>query len=417
LKILFIVPYVPNLIRVRAYNLIRNLAACGNRVTVLTIWTGEQDKDDLESLRAHAYQVEAVHLPVWRSMLNCLRAVPSGVPLQAVYSWDPALLRRAGSLVDQANGKTPFDVVHVEHLRGARYGLEMRAQVNARQTRLPVVWDSVDSISLLFRQAMVQGKSLLSRGITRFELGRTEKYEAWLVDQFDRVVVTSQTDRLALLSLASKEVQPDQVQVLPNGVDLDYFKPSQDVRREPETLVISGKMSYHANVAMSLHFLQDIMPIVWAGRPGVKVRIVGKDPPPQVQALAANPNVEVTGTVPDIRPYLQTGTVAVAPVAYGAGIQNKVLEAMACGTPVVASRQAAAALSAEPGRDLLTAENPQEFANALLGLLTDAARCEQIGRAGRQYVERCHNWSDIAARLETIYTQARDRTRQANQAL
>jgi sugar transferase (PEP-CTERM/EpsH1 system associated) len=416
LKILFIVPYVPNLIRVRPYNLIRNLAARGNRVTVLTVWTGDQDRQDLEALRLQSDRVEAIHVPTWRSLLNCLSALPSRVPLQSVYSWDPALLSKTGDLGRLDNSNTAFDVVHVEHLRGARYGLELRAKTGASRLQIPVVWDSVDSISLLFRKAKVQGKSFLSRGITRLELGRTEKYEAWLVDQFERVLVTSQTDRQALLALANKEAECDQVQVLPNGVDLEYFKPADEENREPETLVISGKMSYHANVAMSLHFLQDIMPIVWSRRPGVKVKIVGKDPPPQIQALAQNPNVDVTGTVPDIRPYLQAATLAVAPVAYGVGIQNKVLEAMACGTAVVTSRQAASALSAEPGRELLTAEDPQEFAGEVLSLIKNASRRQQIGRAGRQYVERCHNWAEITAGLEMIYAQAEGRLRQAAKA-
>jgi glycosyltransferase involved in cell wall biosynthesis len=139
------------------------------------------------------------------------------------------------------------------------------------------------------------------------------------------------------------------------------------------------------------------------------------DHPPQI-ALAENPNREVTGTVPDIRPYLQTATLAVAPVAYGVGIQNKVLEAMACGTAVVTSQQAASALSAEPGRDLLTASDPQEFAAEVLDLLRDDFRRQQIGRAGRQYVERCHNWADITAGLETIYTQAGERLHQKSKA-
>ena len=120
------------------------------------------------------------------------------------------------------------------------------------------------------------------------------------------------------------------ITVLPNGVDLDYFCPSPEPRR-PATVVISGKMSYHANVTAALHLVEGIMPLVWRERPGVKVTIVGANPPRPIRQLAQRfpGQVEVTGTVPDVRPYLRRASLAAAPVPYGAGIQNKVLEAMA----------------------------------------------------------------------------------------
>lgn len=414
MKILFVAPYVPNLIRVRPYNLIRALAARGNQVTVLVVTTSEREYLDVERLRAMCARVEIVRVPAWRSLLNCVAALPSGAPLQSVYSWDRGLLDQALALIGQNGGKPLFDAVHVEHLRGARYAEEIIAWAEEKRVHLPVVWDSVDAISLLFRQAMVKGKSPVSRAITRFELGRTEKYEARLLSRFEDVLVTSEMDRQALLSLPGLSGRVADVQVLPNGVDLVYFQPPNAGRRDPETLVISGKMSYHANVAMVLNFVREIMPGVWAQRPGVKVKVVGKDPPSQVQSLASDPRIEVTGTVPDVRPYLQGATLAVAPVAYGVGIQNKVLEAMACATPVVASRQAVSAISAAPGSDLVIAEGAQEFAGALLDLLGDADRRAKIGLAGRRYVERCHDWSDIAARLESIYVQARGRAARPN---
>jgi glycosyltransferase involved in cell wall biosynthesis len=113
--------------------------------------------------------------------------------------------------------------------------------------------------------------------------------------------------------------------------------------------------------------------------------------------------VQVTGTVADLRDYLRRATIAVAPVPYGAGIQNKVLEAMACGAPVIASEQAASALHARDQHDLLVAGSSEEFAHAILALLNSPARRADIGVAGRRYVERYHSWSASAAHLEQIY--------------
>jgi glycosyltransferase involved in cell wall biosynthesis len=164
-------------------------------------------------------------------------------------------------------------------------------------------------------------------------------------------------------------------------------------------------MSYHANISMALFLVDEIMPHVWAGRPEVKVTIVGKDPAREVMALAQNPAVTVTGTVPDVRPYLQQATIAAAPITYGAGIQNKILEAMACAAPVVATPQAIAALTAKAGQDLLVAQEPAALADLILTLLQDVNRQEAIGRAGRAFVEAQHDWAVVTGRLEQIYNE------------
>jgi sugar transferase (PEP-CTERM/EpsH1 system associated) len=397
MDILFVVPYVPNLVRVRSYNLIRHLSARGQRVTVLTVWTNEQEREEAEHLRPHCHQVWAAPLPRWRSWWNCLKATPSTVPLQAVYGWQPELL--AGL----ARHDLHFDVAHVEHLRGARYGLQLRTQPVNGYARIPIVWDSVDCISLLFRQAAAQSEKRLSRWVTRFELGRTARYEGWLLGRFDQVVVTSPMDREALVSLQPAGHPTPAISVIPNGVDLEYFTPGDGAGREAATLVISGKMSYHANVTMTLHLAKNILPSVWERHPEVKLWVVGQNPPHEIRALTEDPRITVTGSVSDIRPYLQRATAAVAPITYGAGIQNKVLEAMACATPVVATPAAVSALEVRPGQDVLVAQDPQAFAETVTRLLDDPAQQRRIGQAGRRYVEAHHQWDYIAGQLEALY--------------
>lgn len=406
LNILFVVPYVPNKIRVRPYNWIRYLAQRGHRITLLTIWTSEEDRLALEELEKYCDRIIPVNLPIWHSLFNCLTALPTKEPLQAVYSWDPKLAEELFNLATQTDSPRAYDIVHVEHLRGAKYGIDLISRSVNRNPPLPIIWDSVDSISLLFRQAMVQGKSFLSRGLTRFELGRTERYEGWLVDQFARVLVTSAEDKLALLSLRTQEGRIPGVEVLPNGVDLGYFSPVENAVRDDQTVVLSGKMSYHANISMVVGFVEDIMPHIWEKQPNVKVWIVGKDPSPKLLAYAKNPNIQVTGTVDDMRPYLTKATLSVAPISYGVGIQNKVLEAMACATPVIASQQAVSALGVEAGKEILVAEDSLDFANKVISFLDERERRESVGRAGRQFVEKNHDWAVIAARLEEVYTQS-----------
>jgi glycosyltransferase involved in cell wall biosynthesis len=133
--------------------------------------------------------------------------------------------------------------------------------------------------------------------------------------------------------------------------------------------------------------------------------VVGKDPGREILALANHPNIIVTGTVKDLPPYLQQATVAVAPIAYGVGIQNKVLEAMACATPVVTTPQAVSALEVCSGEDVLVAEEPGEFADAVLSLLDDQQARQRLGEAGRLYVEEHHKWDSIAGQLVGIYNE------------
>ena len=401
MKILFIVPYTPNLIRVRPYNLIRSLADKGNEIWVFTIWTHEEEKKDIEALKQYGLNVEACYQSRFDSYWNSLRAVFSRKPLQSVYSWNKKLFLK----ILEVLRKEKFDVIHVEHLRGSQYGVNLAKELEKTQDHPKIIWDSVDCITMLFRQAIEQGEGFFARAITSFDLKRTASYEKKLIQQFDEVLVTSRLDRAALLE-GVDETDKSLVHVLPNGVDLDFFKPDTETQRELATLVVSGKMSYHANQAMVNFLFSEIMPLIWKKRADVKLVIVGKDPSSGILNMQSE-RVEVTGTVSDLRPYLNSATIAVAPVVYGAGIQNKVLEAMACATPVICTSKAVAALEVIPDQDLVIANSAEEFAEKVLDLLGDPARQRKLGLAGLEYVNRNHNWKGIITRLESIYQAGR----------
>lgn len=403
MKIAYIVPYVPNLIRTRPYNLVTQLSALGHDVTVFTLVTSGQDLTDAQALKSKGIAVQHQSQPAWRSLLNSALAVPSRHPLQAVYSWQGEL---AGQISERVS-RNEFDVIHVEHLRGSRYGTFLKSRFPA----VPVVWDSVDCISHLFRQASAQSRNFFGKFITRFDLPRTERAEGNLICTFDRVLVTSPADRNALLKLAPLGRHPSKISVLPNGVDLEYFHPNPEIQRDPETILFSGKMSYHANISMVRYLISDILPRIWEWRPTVRLCIVGKDPPSDIKELEKDQRITVTGTVDDIRPYLWRATVSVVPLLYGAGIQNKILEAMATGTPVVTTARALSALQAEAERDLLVADTAADFAQAVLRLMNDLDLRMTIGGAGAFYVRSHHNWSSVSSELADIYQELLDHSR------
>ena len=398
MDILYIVPYVPNRIRVRPFQLIRALKQLGHRVTLFTLWADDRERGDLAALRDNCHDVIALPMPRWQSFWNCLMALPGKAPLQAVYSWNPKLVHQIDSALE-SNPAGKFDVVHVEHLRGVHYGLNIKS----RYPKIPVVWDSVDCISYLFAQASGQSRSIFSRLITQLDLGRTRNYEGNLSGNFDRVLITSPVDRQALLDLVPHKSKKPIISVIPNGVDLDYYSPGELFERKGAIVVFSGKMSYHANVTMALYLANEVMPYVWEECPEARLIIAGKDPPGNIRALGQNPAITITGTVDDIRPYLRSANVSAVPLIYGAGLQNKVLEAMACGTPVVATPGAVSALQIQAGRDVLVAQDVKDFARNILDLIEDPAYQQQVGEAGRQFVEKHHQWGIIGRKLEGIY--------------
>jgi len=387
MRILFITPYVPSLIRVRPYNLIKHLAKRGHRINLISLYSSACERRDAETAKSYCERIEIVFFPKQRSFLNCFKALPTFVPLQAAYCFSSEM----GRAIKRALDTEPFDIVHVEHLRAAHFGLDIS---------YPRIWDAIDSISLLSKQAAKNNPSALIKLLAKFELARTRRYEAAMLQQYDRTIVTSPIDREAL-----RELGPNaQIMVVPNGVDLEYFTP-RDQPREPDSIIMTGKMSYHANVAAALYFCQEILPRIWLYKPHTKVYIVGNNPPKSIKKLACDKRIIVTGFVSDMRSYLARAVVSVAPIVYGVGIQNKVLEAMAMGIPVVATSQACAALEVTNGQDVFIADEPSQFAQQVLKLLETPELRKRIGSNGRRFVEENHDWRLIVQSLEEIYEE------------
>jgi polysaccharide biosynthesis protein PslH len=391
MRVLYLTPYVPSPVRVRPYQLIHALAALGHEVTLICLAGRGEESEALAALRRTCREVVVVTTSARRAAAAALRALPSSLPLQAAYGASDALVREAQARADR------HDVVHIEHLRGSSYGPPLSG--------CPLVLDAVDCISLLFERALRQSESWGSRARALLDLARSRRAEGRYGETFEQVVVASSEDAWALRQIQAPGVPAPHIEVIPNGVDLDMFRPA-GCKREAATLVLSGKMSYHANEAAALYLGREIMPRVWRERRDARCVIVGRDPTAPVRALAADPRVAVVGGVPSISRFLQRATVAVAPLRYGVGIQNKVLEAMATATAVVATPQATVALGARAGEELAVAGTPEAFAATVLELLESPGRRAALGAAARRYVEANHNWRHSAARLADLYWAA-----------
>jgi len=187
----------------------------------------------------------------------------------------------------------------------------------------------------------------------------------------------------------------------PNGVDADHFAPATQAY-EPDSICFVGRMDYYPNQQCMLDFCANVLPAIRASRPATRLFIVGADPSAAVKRLAALPGVTVTGSVPDVRPFLHRCALMVAPLNIARGTQNKILEGMAAGVPVVTSKVAAGGVDAQANEHFLVATTTQEYVSAVLRILEDPAQRDRLARAGRQRMLSHHSWPRSMARLDAI---------------
>lgn len=260
--------------------------------------------------------------------------------------------------------------------------------------RLPLVLDLCDSRAVRLRgQARVAPRRARPGLAVRYATER--RYERSLVERSDHVLVASERDREAL----DRRI-PTPVTIVPNGVDTDSW--CRRTAQLGDAVVFSGAMDYPANADAAVHLASHVMPLVWQKRPTARLIIVGRDPVPTVNALADDPRVIVTGTVDDIRPFLEQAAVFAAPLRFASGIQNKLLEAMAMAIPVVTSPVAAAGLRTADGAHapVRVAAGPEAFAAGILAALEQRDADPSPDGPGREYVEARFGWGTAVTLLE-----------------
>jgi polysaccharide biosynthesis protein PslH len=384
LKFLFFanrVPYPPYRgDKLKIYNLAKRLS----KQHELHLLTFAQSKEDLSykaELEKIFTKVHFVYLPKWQSALNCLAALWNATPLQVLYFRSAAMMQKLAEVLTSDK----FDAIHVQHLRMSPY------LADAKQ--IPRILDMPDAFSLYWQRRMQAQRNPLLKLFAYTEQKRVLKYEA-VMWQYDMSLVCSAED---LAYLKTQHII-DNIQLLPNGVDLDTFKAGGHDYSHNNTLLFTGNMDYAPNVDAVQYFVNDIFPIIKQSHPKVKFIIAGQRPVKKVQQLASA-DVLITGFVKDLATVYNDASVVVAPLRFGAGTQNKVLEAMAMGVPVVCSNIGFKGLGIESGQGAIMQTEPQAFADSVIALLDSQSLREQTGSTGMAVIQSRFGWDGIANTL------------------
>jgi glycosyltransferase involved in cell wall biosynthesis len=268
---------------------------------------------------------------------------------------------------------------------------------------LPTLLDVCDRRTLFFRRRAERGDlGFLARLRNAQMRRRYAGYEAFLLRRYPVATVVSPADRQECLRLCPEA----RVEVIPNGVDLEMFRPLPEVAEIPGRLILFGNMDFLPNADAAVRVARCILPRVRERHPEASFTIVGTRPLPEVRRLAEEvPGVEVTGRVEDLKPWIARACMLVAPMRFGAGIKNKVLESLAMEKPVVTNATGTEALGPEVRRLLVTGESDEELARAVSELLDDSARRRELGRLGREAMARHHSWDAAAARYEALLAE------------
>ena len=386
-NVLFLVhriPYPPNKgDKLRSFHLLQAMAA-RHRVFLGTLADDADDMQHVPALQALCADVCVEPIAPRRARIASLLGLLTGEPLTLRYFRSARLQR----WVDRTVAREAIDAVVVFSSSVAPYAMA--------HPELPLWVDFVDVDSAKWAEYAQRHRGPMAWLYSR-EARRLLAFERQVALRAERSYFTTEKETALFGQLAPECA--DRIEPMDNGVDTVFYAPDP-ARPSPYAageipLVFTGAMDYWPNIDAVQWFSAEVLPRLRQRWPALRFHIVGRSPPSEVRALASDPaaGVAVSGTVPDVRPWLQHAAVVVAPLRLARGVQNKVLEAMAMARPVVAASACAEVLDALPGADLLAATRADEYLEHIDSLLRDPARAEAMGAAGRERVLHHYTWA------------------------
>ena len=389
MKILILCPRLPYPLdkgdRLTVHRLIQYLSR-KHEVGLITFLEPGQDPDWVGKFSDTCRSISVQPLSRWRAYGHCaLGLLGSKEALQVLYYRD----RRLQALVDRGIAEQQPDLLYAHTIRMGPY--------ISRVPGRPKILALQISMALNYRRLAQHARSPWWRALYRIEHRRVRDYEAELAREFDRCLLIGPSD----LREIEKRGALDNVFFSPHGVDTELFRPAPQRARNHD-IIFTGNMSYRPNADAALYFARTIFPRVVERIPDARFLVVGTSPDRSLRRLARHPGITVTGAVTDLAAYLRRAAVSVDPLRIGAGLQNKILEGMAAGLPMVVTSVANEGIGAEHNLHLLVADQPDDFARRVCELLLDVERSDRIGRAARQFILERWTWEHHFEQLEAM---------------
>lgn len=374
--------------KIRSYNILRHLAF-GHEVTLLSYYGGKKDS---------AYET-AVQRELPGTQTICTGALEGNALAQSVaYLWrvfQPApfavskfthpSVRRAVTL---GLADKQFDVAVCDFLSAS---LNFPDRLDA-----PAVLFQHNVETTLWRRMASTETNPVKRFAYQIEAAKMARYERLSLAKFHHVIAVSDNDRQQMLAMNPECA----ITVVPTGVDTQKYPVAPPAHANPPRIVFTGSMDWEPNLDAVIYFCQDIFPRVRAEYPAALFQIVGRNPHPRVKQLASE-HVQVTGTVPSVAEYLRDATLVIVPLRIGGGTRLKIFEAMAMGKALISTSIGAEGLDVQSGRDLVLADDPAVFADAILSLIRDVGLRQQYERAAARLAAQ-YDWSKIVQRFADV---------------
>lgn len=314
--------------------------------------------------------------------------VPLGLPVDAMRYSSPQMALTVGRLSRRA------ELVHFDHVHMAQYADLVQAAAT--------VFDANAALHPMAEWRAGRQDSAVVRSLLEREARRLRAFEGQRVRRMDLVTACGDDDVRLLLDAAGGR---GRVECLPSGVDLDAFGQDGPAAASGH-VVLTGSMGWEPNADAAVWMAREILPELRKRLPGCQVFVVGRRPAPEVRALGAVPGVVVTGTVPDVRPYLRRARCLLVPARVGGGTRIKILEAFAARVPVVSTPLGAEGIEAIPGRDLLIGQTPVELADQIARLQDEPGLAPRLTASGRALVEQKYGWATLQKRLAALHQEA-----------
>ncbi|MBN1120973.1 MAG: glycosyltransferase [Anaerolineae bacterium] len=388
---------------IRTLGLIKGLAERGHRITLLSLI--EEGQPDWQSTPLADLCDRVVTVPApSRTSPERLRDLLTGRVDMERRLWSPAFLEALLMLL----GDRPFDGIHFEGIEVAGYLNQIHDQVRENFPGTILVYDAFNAEYDLQRRIARQDLQIIHRLpmalYSVIQARRLERFERQVCQMSDHVIAVSEADGRLLTALESRTP----VTVVPNAIDAAGYETGDgDVAAiEHPALVFTGKMDYRPNVDAVLWFADSVLPLIRKAIPDAHFTVVGQKPHTRLDQLRGRSDITLTGWVDSVQPYVRAADVFVIPMRMGSGTRLKLLEAMAMRRAIVSTRLGAEGVAGEESDFMLLADDPQSFANAVIGLLGDSERCRSLGEKAAVYARQHYDWPVIVPRIESLYIKS-----------